>query len=225
MARIDIVEQAGGSFRDAGLAVSEWELRKAPHQDAGYGLLGAGDLAELERHLVGLDPMDRHARFGSALSDSAVAAYVRRIDPARAVLFGALDDDGCILGIGEAQPTLAPRRVELAVSVHAPYRRHGLGRRLVEAAMTAAFARGADAAELHFDRGNIPMIGLVRSFGVRIVLGGMCRAEIRRGGSRTCLHVWPPLPARAAACVPDGGHDRGHDDTAASLSRHMMPAT
>lgn len=53
--------------------------------------LGQCDLPEIERHLLALDILDRHAGFGSAFGDAAIATYVRRIDLARAVLIGAVD--------------------------------------------------------------------------------------------------------------------------------------
>jgi pimeloyl-ACP methyl ester carboxylesterase len=142
--------------------------------------LGRGDLPEVERHLLAFGPVDRHARFGAAFGDAAIAAYVRGVDPARAVLVGAVDGpSGRLLGLAEAQPAAAPRRVEMAVSVHAPHRRHGLGRRLVAAAVAAAFERGAEAAEFLFAPGNRPIAGLVRALGARID-ATMDRAEIRR---------------------------------------------
>jgi GNAT superfamily N-acetyltransferase len=142
--------------------------------------LGRGDLPEVERHLLAFGPVDRHARFGSALGDAAVAAYARRIDPDRAVLVGAVDGpSGRLVGLAEAQPAAAPHRVEMAVSVHAPHRRHGLGRRLVAQAVAGAFGRGAEAAEFLFDPGNRPIAGLVRALGARID-ATLDRAEIRR---------------------------------------------
>jgi pimeloyl-ACP methyl ester carboxylesterase/ribosomal protein S18 acetylase RimI-like enzyme len=153
--------------------------------------LGRHDLPEVERHLLALGPLDRHARFGSALGDAAVAAYARRIDPGRAVLVGAVDGpSGRLVGLAEAQPAAAPHRVEMAVSVHAPHRRRGLGRRLLGAAMAAAFEeRGAEAAEFLFAPGNRPIVGLVRALGARIG-ATMDRAEVRRAE--------PAAPPRAA---------------------------
>src|SRR3712207_5123287 len=48
--------------------------------------LGRHDLPEVKRHLLELGPADRRARFGTVLSDAAIAAYVWRIDPDQAVL-------------------------------------------------------------------------------------------------------------------------------------------
>jgi ribosomal protein S18 acetylase RimI-like enzyme len=169
----------------------QWRGPAQGPEDLRVRPLGRADLPEVERHLLALGPADRRARFGLALGDAAVAAYARRIDPDRAVLVGAADGPGGrLVGLAEAQPTGAPGRVEMAVSVHAPHRRRGLGRRLVGAALAAAFeARGAEAAEFLFDPGNRPIAGLVRALGARIG-ATLDRAEVRRPG--------PAAPPRAA---------------------------
>jgi pimeloyl-ACP methyl ester carboxylesterase len=142
--------------------------------------LGAGDLPDIEDHLLALDPIDRCRRFGSAMGDFAVAAYARGIDPARAVLFGAVDEpSGRILGLAEAQPGTAPGQVEVAVSVHVEHRCRGLGRSLTRAAVAAAFARGAEVAEFLFAADNRAITAIVRALGARIEVGRLCRAELR----------------------------------------------
>ena len=142
--------------------------------------LGRHDLPEVERHLLELGPADRRARFGTALSDAAIAAYAWRIDPDQAVLIGAVHEpSGRILGLAEAQPADVSGWVELAVSVHASHQRHGLGRHLVDAALAAAFARGAEAAEFRFAPDNRPIAGLIQALGARID-ATLDRAEIRR---------------------------------------------
>jgi pimeloyl-ACP methyl ester carboxylesterase/ribosomal protein S18 acetylase RimI-like enzyme len=142
--------------------------------------LGADDLPDIESHLLALDATDRRHRFGSAVGDFAVAAYARGIDPARAVLFGAVDEpSGRILGLAEAQPGTAPGQVELAVSVHAEHRCRGLGRSLAGAAVAAAFARGAEVAEFLFAADNRAIAAMVHALGARIEVGGLCRGELR----------------------------------------------
>ncbi len=139
------------------------------------------DLREVERHLLALEPAARLARFGAVRGDAAIAAYAWRIDPARAVLIGAVNGaSGRIVGLAEAQPTAAPRRVEMAVSVLRPHRCRGLGRQLATAALVVAFARGAEVAECFFDPSNGPIVGLVRALRARID-ATQDRAELRRG--------------------------------------------
>jgi GNAT superfamily N-acetyltransferase len=158
--------------------------RAAPEpSSAGPALLrrlGPPDLPAVERHLLALGPEDRRTRFLSRFGDAAVSAYVRRIDPAVGILFGALDGpEGELLGLAEAYPTGAPGRVEVAVSVLPPHRRHGLGRRLVGLAVAAGFAAGAEVAEFHFAPENLALARLVAALGGRV---GQTRAELHRGG-------------------------------------------
>jgi ribosomal protein S18 acetylase RimI-like enzyme len=142
--------------------------------------LGHDDLPEIERHLLALSQTERRARFGTALGDPGITAYARKMDFVRALLVGAVDGpSGRVVGLAEAQPTAAPGRVEMAVSVHAKHRRQGLGRRLLADALAGAFARGAEAAEFLFAPDNRPIAGLVRALGARID-ATMDRAELRR---------------------------------------------
>lgn len=139
--------------------------------------LALADLPKVERHLLTLGPADRQARFGTNLGDAAISSYARRIDPTRAVLFGAIDPTGSIVGLAEAQPRETRGGVEMAVSVHAPYRRQGLGRHLLTVAVVAAFEHGAGKAEFLFSPENRPIVSLVRALGARIA-ATLDRAEL-----------------------------------------------
>lgn len=155
--------------------------------------LGEKDLEGIEQHLLALDVIDRHARFGAVRSDALLTAYARRLDPIGAVLFGAVDGlTGRIVGFSEAQPTADPRRVELAVSVHWLNRRCGLGQLLVGAAVTAAFACGADVAEFFFASDNRAFAGLARAIGARIG-PTLDRAELRCPASGQDRTPAPPM--------------------------------
>jgi ribosomal protein S18 acetylase RimI-like enzyme len=135
--------------------------------------LGRGDLPAVERHLLALGPADRRKRFLSPADDDAIARYVSRLDPGRAVLVGAAGPDGRLAGIAEAHPVVdAPRAVEVAVSVHPYHRREGLGRRLVGRALLLAFAGGAEAAVFHFAPENRALAGLAGTLGARFPAPG-----------------------------------------------------
>ena len=135
--------------------------------------LGWRDLPEMERHLLSLGPADRRKRFLSPATDAAIAGYVARLDPVRAVLVGAADGDGRVVGVAEAHPVVdAPRTVEVAVSVHPYHRRKGLGRRLVGRAVSLAFAEGAEAAVFLFAPENRDIARLAGSLGARFPAPG-----------------------------------------------------
>jgi ribosomal protein S18 acetylase RimI-like enzyme len=126
------------------------------------------DVPEVERHLLALGPADRRKRFLWPAHDDAIAGYVARIDPDRAVLMGAVDGDGRLVGLAEAHPSSdPPRAVEMAVSVLPCHRRQGVGRGLAAQAVALAFARGAEAAVFLFAPENRASAGLVRSLGAR----------------------------------------------------------
>jgi ribosomal protein S18 acetylase RimI-like enzyme len=140
--------------------------------------LGHDDLPRVEQHLLALGEMDRRARFGTAIRDLGISAYVRRVDPSRAIMIGAVDGrSGHIVGLAEAQPSMTPQRVEMAVSVLPDFRRHGIGQRLLRQAVAGAFETGIEVAEFFFSPDNRPVIGLVRKLGARIA-ATFDRAEI-----------------------------------------------
>jgi GNAT superfamily N-acetyltransferase len=102
------------------------------------------------KHLLALPKPDRQARFHGILSDDAISAYARRFDAFSMILVGAFDCTKRLVGLAEAVPTDAGRKVEVGVSVDPAFRRRGLGQRLVARALIAAFAHGAQLAECTF---------------------------------------------------------------------------
>ena len=129
--------------------------------------LGTSDAGAIQQHLLALAPLDRWARFFGKLTDEAISAYARRLDPSHAVLIGALEPSERLVGLAEAHPTGAARTVEVAVSIDPAFRHRGLGQRLVARALTAAFARGAESAEFNFAPDNRPIVSMVRTLGGR----------------------------------------------------------
>jgi hypothetical protein len=73
------------------------------------------DRASLVRHFLALDGADRRLRFGVPLNDSAVRAYVARIDFERDTVFGVHDD--ALRLIGAAHLARSDGHAELGVSV------------------------------------------------------------------------------------------------------------
>ena len=145
--------------------------------------LGRRDMPAVERHLLALGPADRRKRFLSPADDGAIARYVAGINPDRAVIVGAADPDGGLVGIAEAHPVVdAPRTVEVAVSVQPYHRREGLGRRLVAHAVSLAFAEGAEAAVFLFAPENRAVAGLAGALEARFPAPG--RAVLLAGALR-----------------------------------------
>jgi GNAT superfamily N-acetyltransferase len=144
--------------------------------------LGRSDVRAVNQHLLSLDRMERHARFGVVCNDEMIISYVHRVISSRSIVIGAFDEaSGHVVGIAEAHPMKRqPDRMELAVSVNWSHRRRGLGRRLVRDAIAGAFADGAESVAFFFDSRNTAVVGLAKRFRFRIDLTQEY-AEIHRG--------------------------------------------
>ena len=83
------------------------------------------DRAGLERHFLALEPEDRRLRFGAAIGDATVRAYVKRIAFDRDTVFGVVDDNLRLLGV--AHLARLPGAAELGISVLKDHRLRGVG--------------------------------------------------------------------------------------------------
>jgi RimJ/RimL family protein N-acetyltransferase len=105
----------------------------------------------LERHFLALETEDRRLRFGIPLSDTAVQAYVARIDFERDAAFGIFDP------------------AELGVSVLPGHRGRGAGGALLARAHTHARNWGVRALFMHCLSENGAMMHLARKQGMELV--------------------------------------------------------
>ena len=125
------------------------------------------DRPVLERHLLALAAEDRRLRFGIALADSAVRAYVAGVDFERDVVFGAYDES--LQLVGAAHVARAGAHVELGVSVLEGHRDRGIGGALLERACLRARNWGVRTLFMHCLRENAPMMRLARRQNMKIV--------------------------------------------------------
>ena len=125
------------------------------------------DRAALERHLLALDSNDRRLRFGAPLSDTAVRAYIVRIDLARDAAFALFDEELAI--VGAAHVAQAEDHAELGVSALPGHRNRGVGRALLARAVMRARNWGVSALFMHCLRENHTMMHLAQKQGMRIV--------------------------------------------------------
>jgi GNAT superfamily N-acetyltransferase len=121
----------------------------------------------LVRHFLALDHEDRRLRFGTALNDWSVGAYVSRIDFDADAAFGAFDDELRI--IGAAHLAHAGEQAEIGVSVLREHRHRGLGGALLARAVLRARNWGVHALYMHCLRENETIMHLARKQGMRIV--------------------------------------------------------
>jgi GNAT superfamily N-acetyltransferase len=121
----------------------------------------------LEKHFLALGVEDRWLRFGNSLSDSAVRAYVSRIDLEHDAAFGVYGDDLRLLGV--AHLARSNNSAELGVSVLPGHRGHGIGSALLARAHTHARNWGVRALFMHCLTENAAMMHLARKQGMDIV--------------------------------------------------------
>jgi RimJ/RimL family protein N-acetyltransferase len=139
-----------------------------------------GDLPLIERHLLDLDMVSRNSRFHRSFGDSAVTAYVRNLDAAIDVLFGAIEPrTDCPVGLAEARPARIPRTVDLATSVLVSHRKRGLAHELLTRVIELTFDRGMTAAELVFQPGNLAASRIAARLGARFRAPGFAVVEVR----------------------------------------------
>lgn len=120
----------------------------------------------LERHFLELEAEDRRLRFGVALNDAAVRAYVAHIDFERDAVFGCFDDE--LLLSGAAHLARGSGFAELGVSVLPGHRGRGLGGALLARAHLRARNWGVHALFMHCLAENAAMMHLARKQGMAI---------------------------------------------------------
>jgi GNAT superfamily N-acetyltransferase len=127
------------------------------------------DRAALERHFLALDGVDRRLRFGLSLSDTALRAYVARIDFEHDAAFAVFDDELALLGA--AHLARGAGHAELGVSVLPGHRGDGVGGALLARAHTHARNWGVRALFMHCLTENGAIMHLARKQGMEIVAG------------------------------------------------------
>jgi GNAT superfamily N-acetyltransferase len=131
--------------------------------------LGPGHRKHIESHLRSLPVDDRRLRFGHAISDASLAAYVRRIRYHRDAAFGAFDDSGTIRAFGHLAFEADGDAAELGISVDPAVRKQGVGLALLERAAAHARNRGHTRLVMAYLPENTALASLARRAGMQIV--------------------------------------------------------
>jgi hypothetical protein len=147
--------------------------------------LGERDRAEIESHFIALGREDRRLRFGNAIADEGIAAYVARIDFVQDGVFGARDEALGLVGVVHAGVSGA--EAELGLSVLPAARAEGIGGSLFVRAMSHLRNRGVREVLVHCLSENAAMLHLARKHGMRLVHQGT--------ESRARLAIEAPTPA------------------------------
>ncbi len=145
----------------------------------------------LTAHLLSLGPDDRADRFTGTVDDDYVRRYADGIGYARDVLIGALEGRR-LVGLAHAAVYLEHGELvsEVGVSVSTGARRHGLGKRLLLAAIDAARRFNVRRVVVIFRSANAAMAALTRSVGGRIERDGAESSAVFE------INAGPPLPLR-----------------------------
>jgi len=155
------------------------------------------DRAALEPHFLALEAEDRRLRFGMALKDDAVRAYVARIDFERGAVFGVYDD--ALHLIGAAHVARNDGHAELGVSVLPGYRGRGIGGALLARAHLRARNWGVRALFMHCLAENDAMMHLARKQAMEIVAeSGEADAWLRLSPADASSHFGEAFAQRVA---------------------------
>lgn len=132
--------------------------------------LGESDRAALEAHFIALETEDRRLRFGSAIGDEGLRAYVARIDFERDGVFAVQGEDLRLLAV--VHIAITETSAELGLSVLAGLRGTGLGSALFARAVMYLRNRGVREVFVHCIAQNAAMMHLARKHGMQVVYSG-----------------------------------------------------
>lgn len=135
-----------------------------------YRRLGPADRAQVQEHLLRLDPEDRRQRFCGPAGAAFIQGYCRRLDLTRADVIGCFID-GVLRAVGELkpEPSEALKTAEVTSSVEKAFRRQGIGSELFRRLAASARARGIDSIHMVSLRENEAAQHIARRFGARLV--------------------------------------------------------
>lgn len=135
-------------------------------------------------HLLRLDPVTRHQRFGTAVNDEFLENYATATFGVGGLVY-AYVEDGIVRGAAELRglDDIAVQTGEAAFSVEQGWRRRGIGSKLFGRLITAARNRSIRTLYMTCLPGNAAMRGLAAKFEADLV-GGYADVEgvIATGG-------------------------------------------
>lgn len=126
------------------------------------------DRDALRSFFLSLDQNDRYRRFGRAMADEAVAAYVDKLDFAESHILAAYDRRADMVGVLELAQ-LHDGGCEIAVVVGRGKRGSGIGKSLMDRALLKAKVLGCPRVVLLCQVDNQPMRRLARSAGLHSI--------------------------------------------------------
>jgi GNAT superfamily N-acetyltransferase len=151
------------------------------------------------RHLLALSDEDRYLRFGYAVQEPQIRAYVEGLNFQRDEIYGIYNRSLALIAVAHlafsSDPTTA-NCAEFGVSVLAEARGRGYGTLLFDRAITHARNEGVDLMFIHALSQNAAMLKIARNAG----------AQVERDGSESEAYLkLPPatLDSRMTEAVED----------------------
>ena len=145
----------------------------------------------LRRHFLALPPEDMRLRFGSALSEEALIAYIDKINFDNDAVFGEFDDNLKLTGVAHLALDPEHDTAELGVSVLPGHRSRGIGTALFKRAEAHARNHYIKILFMHCLTENQPMMHIAGQSGMRVVATGA-------GEAGAYLELPPPDAANVA---------------------------
>lgn len=133
--------------------------------------LGPHHRGRVLHHLRLLPAEDVWLRFGYALTDDALGAYVKKLHFSRDAIFGIFDDVAELLALGHLgfDKDASSKTAEFGLSVLPYARRRGLGLRLLDRAVVHARNRGATQLMMTYLPENDALRRLAERAGMQLV--------------------------------------------------------
>jgi GNAT superfamily N-acetyltransferase len=151
------------------------------------------ELPLLRDHLLRLDPTSRHDRFHGFMDDSFIERYAAKCAGDGTVIIAYIED-GVVRGAAELHPPdQSPDALpEIAFSVEATVRRHGVGSILFKRLISEARWKGYGALRITTGAQNQAMRALANKFGAHLTF--------RHGESTGCIDL--KQQSRAVVAAP-----------------------
>jgi GNAT superfamily N-acetyltransferase len=137
--------------------------------------LGGNHRARICAHLKALDAHDRYFRFGFSSTDAQIERYTDSLNFERDEIFGIYNRSLKLIAMAHLAYSSEDRShaaSEFGVSVLAPARGRGFGKRLFERAMMHARNEGVQKMFLHVLSENAIMLSIARKAGAKVVRDG-----------------------------------------------------
>ena len=163
------------------------------------------ELPLLRDHLLRLDPASRHDRFHGFMDDSFIERYAAKCADDGTVIIAYIED-GVVRGAAELHPPdqSPDAQPEIAFSVEAWVRRHGVGSILFRKLIAEARAKGYRSLRITTGAQNQAMRALAHKFGAHLTF--------RHGKSTGSIELQP---------LPQAGTGKGGDrDAGRCRARH-----